>query len=270
MKQLLGSWVGLLIVAGCAHAQVPAQAPTAAPAPATAAAAPAAPGDVDAVLDALDRRGKELSDFTAKVSLTDTDSQTGDETVLSGRIWMQRLPGDDARLRVLFDHKTAGGAPKPERLEYVLANGKLIDRDYGRRMEIHRQVLQPGQKMNLLKLGEGPFPLPLGQSKEDVHKMFEVKQLAAAGDDPAGTTHLQLKPRPATQFESKFATIDFWVDMQSRMPVKIQTQDPNQTTTRTTELKGVVVNPKLTDNDFAMEEKIDEKSWTIRQEAYEE
>jgi hypothetical protein len=265
MKTITTTFLMFTVAAGCAHAQTP----SAPPAPATSPAAPAPSGDIDAILDALDRRGKELDDFTAKVSLTDTDSQTGDEQLLSGRMWMQRLPGDDARLRVLFDRKEAGGKPRTERSEYRLANGVLIDRDYGRHIEVHRQVLKPGQKMNLLKLGEGPFPLPLGQPKEEVHKMFEVAKLGNVSDDPPGTEHVQLKPKPGTQFADRFSVIDFWVDMKSRMPVKIVTQDPNQTTTRTTELTDVVVNPKLGDADFAME-KIDEKSWTIRQEAYEE
>ena len=30
-------------------------------------------------------------------------------------------------------------------------------------------MLKPGEKLNLLKLGEGPFPLPIGQKKEDVY-----------------------------------------------------------------------------------------------------
>jgi hypothetical protein len=53
------------------------------------------------------------------------------------------------------------------------------------------------------------------------------------------------------------------------MPVKILTEDPNATTTRTTELKDVVINSKLTDADFTLG-RINEKEWTIRQEAYEE
>src|SRR6476620_6173369 len=35
---------------------------------------------VDDILDALDRRGKELNDFTANVTLADTDTAVGNET----------------------------------------------------------------------------------------------------------------------------------------------------------------------------------------------
>ncbi len=158
---------------------------------------------------------------------------------------------------------------KPEKIhqEYVLAGGMLIDRDYDQMKETRWQVLKPGQKMNLLKLGEGPFPLPLGQDKADVHKMFEVTKIAPDKDDPPGTMHVLLKPKPGTHFETKFATIDFWVDPKSSMPMRIVTQDPNGTTTRQTDLSNIQIDTKLSDDDFKLEP-IDEKKWTITQEAY--
>jgi outer membrane lipoprotein-sorting protein len=99
--------------------------------------------------------------------------------------------------------------------------------------------------------------------------MFDVKKLPPAADDPAGTIHAQLVPQKGSQFEDRFSTIDFWVDPQSRMPVRIVTQDPNGTTQRTTELKDVKVNANLTEKDFQLEP-IDEKKWTIRSQPYED
>lgn len=280
MRNIIKSCLILAVCVGCAAAQEnapsqPAPAPTSDPGPA-ANAAPAGAGagaltpqsSVDEILDALDRRGDELKDFTADVTLADTDTALGNETKLTGRMWMQRIGQDDARLRVNFDRRVVNDQARGERQEFMLANGMLTERNYTDTTEIRRQVLEPGQKMNLLKLGEGPFPLPLGQDKADVHRMFEVKKVAPAADDPAGTVHVQLVPKKGSQFESRFATIDFWVDPQSRMPVRIVTQDPNQTTERTTELKEIKVNTNLTDKDFQLEP-IDEKSWTIRSQAYE-
>jgi hypothetical protein len=182
---------------------------------------------------------------------------------------MQKLSGDDARLRVLFDRKVINDKPREEKVEYLLAGGMLTDRDYEKHAEVQRQVLKPGQKMNLLKLGEGPFPLPLGQDKKDVHAMFEVSKINPAKDDPPGTIHMKLTPKTGSQFERKFASIEFWVDLQSRMPVKIVTDDPNGTTQRTTTLTDVRVNTDLTDKDFQLPP-INEKEWDRRQMQYEE
>lgn len=271
MNHLLKSWVVLILIAGCASAQAPAPEPSAPPpAPAQPSASGLSPASsLDDILDTLDARGDELKDFNAKVSLATTDDVTGNETTLVGNMWMQRLPDGDARLHVLFDRKVVNDKPREEKMEYLLSKGMLIDRDYGQRVEVQRQVLKPGQKMDLLKLGEGPFPLPLGQDKKDVHEMFEVKKFDPAKDDPAGTIHVQLTPRKDTQFARKFSTIDFWVDPASRMPVKIVTSDPNGTTTRTTTLTNVQVNSGIGDNEFALPP-IDEGNWRRHQEAYED
>jgi hypothetical protein len=47
-------------------------------------------------------------------------------------------------------------------------------------------VLRPGEKVNLLKLGEGPFPLPIGQKRDDVKRQFDVTLAKPEkGVDPA-------------------------------------------------------------------------------------
>src|SRR5438046_9369676 len=95
-----------------------------------------------------------------------------------------------------------------QRLDYVLEDGWLTDRDYQKKLEVKRQVLKPGQKMNLLKLGEGPFPMPIGQSKEDVKKLFTATKEKPAKDDHADTAHVKLVPTPNTQFPKRFKQID--------------------------------------------------------------
>ena len=263
----------MAMLVGCASAQT--SAPTATPSAPSSAPASSGPraisasSEIDDILDALDRRGKDLSDFTADVSLNDVDMANGTESTLVGKIWMQKLDNDDARLRVTFDKKIVNGKEKADKTEYMLDKGWLIDRKYADRAEVRRQVLKPGQKMNLLKLGEGPFPLPLGQDKTEVHKMFDVKKLDLAKDDPAGTIHVQLIPKSGSQFANKFKTIDFWVDPANQMPVRIVTIDPNETTTRTTELKEVKINSNLSGSDFELP-KIDVKEWRITEAPFED
>lgn len=248
---------GLLLLASLA-ASAPAQQPLAPDAP------------VDTVLEALDARGKNLAAFTADVTLSEIDESTAADSTRTGRLWFQKREGND-RIRVVFDQKLQGKFARPEKTEYLLDTGWLTDRDYKRSIEVKRQVLRPGEKINLLRLGEGPFPLPIGQSKEDVHREFEVTRPAAAKDDPPRTIHLALKPKEGTRLARKFNRIDVWVDVQSHMPSVIEALDANETTTRRTELRNVKVNPQppLGDADFALP-KIDEKNWELHMEPYAE
>lgn len=258
----------LLFAAGCAADSASAQPP--------APSAPAAPGalrpdsSIDEILDALDARGDVLQDFSANVKLTEADTVTGDETARSGVIHYQKQGEGDARLHVVLDKRITDRGEREEKLEYLLDDGWLVDRNYRGTVQIRRQVLEPGQKMDLLKLGEGPFPLPLGQDKADVHRLFDVKKIDAKPDtDPAGTVHVQLVPKPGTEFERKFASIDVWVDTNEKMPRRIETLNLEKTASRTTDLENVKVNTGLNDDAFTLP-KVDPKKWQMTEEKYSE
>jgi outer membrane lipoprotein-sorting protein len=206
---------------------------------------------VDEVLDALDSRGRSLQDFSATVRLTDSDNTTGDSTINIGTVILQRKGQDDARIRVAFTQKQLGNKIFKVDHQYTLDNGLLVERDYQSKHQTSQQILKSGQKLDLFKLGDGPFPLPLGQKKEDVLQLFQVQKIDPAKDDPPSTVHLQLTPKPGTQFAKQFKSIDIWIDMASNMPRRIQTVDVNEVTTRTTDLTNVKINSGATDKDFA-------------------
>jgi outer membrane lipoprotein-sorting protein len=210
---------------------------------------------VDEILDALDARGESLRDFVASVKLTHTDKGTGESSAVAGTVYFQKKGEGDGRIRVVFNKKIEDEKIRPQNHQYVLDGGWLIERDYDAKIETRRQVKQPGEKMDPMKLGEGPFPLPIGQKKEDVKKLFDVKKIDPAKDDPPGTVHVQLTPKPGTQFAHKFAMIDVWVDLADAMPKRIQTQDTNVDApdVKTTELNDVKIDTGLGDKDFAQE-----------------
>ncbi|WP_428938788.1 LolA family protein [Fontivita pretiosa] len=223
---------------------------------------------LDEILDALDARGESLNAFTADVSLSETDPATGDATIRRGKVWFQNLPQGQARIRVMFDTKQANNRVIEDRIEYLLSGPDLIDRTYRTRTQVTRHVLRPGEKMNLLKLGEGPFPLPIGQDRQDVHEQFEVKKVAPKPEDPPDTLHVQLTPKPGTRLDRRFKTIDVWVDLHNHMPRRIETLDRNESTIRATELTNVQINPPITDADFALPPI--GQDWSTIEEAYNE
>jgi hypothetical protein len=211
---------------------------------------------LEKILEALHARGgANLQDFVADVSMAETDSLTGDVTTLIGKVWYQNVGQGNSRFRVVFDKKLVNYKPVRDfKLEFLLDKGWLVERDHKRKLEISRQVLRPGQKMDPLKLGEGPFPLPIGQEPKAVREMFEVKKLEVKEGEPTGTLHIQLVPKPGTQFERRFKSIDVWVDQKSHFPRRITTPDRNDTSTKVTDLTNVQVNQNIGDKPFALEE----------------
>ena len=245
---------------------------TACTAPSSRAETPLTPDSpLDAILDALHVRGKDLRDFTADVALHTVDNRTGEDSAQIGKIVYDASNGN-SRIKVTFDKRqTETGDGKrmtqKQRLDYLLENGWLTDRDYQKKLEVRRQVLRPGQTMNLLKLGEGPFPLPIGQDKEEVKKQFDVSKIPTAPDDPKGTVHVRLVPKKGTQFEKRFRQIDVYVDPVSHMPTRIDTTE-RAGTTRSTELTNLKLNAGVKPDDFALPN-IEKDGWNRREEPFE-
>ena len=273
----------VLALAGCAMAArqrqqdpPPAERPADAPAKGAArqpqqpanAGALTAKSSVDQILDALDQRGRNLKSFAADVSLMEEDITLASEVTRTGRALFQDQGDGQARLRVTFTTRATGSRKFDETIEYLLDGGWLTDRDYQRKIEVRRQVLREGEKIDLLKLGEGPFPLPIGQKKEDVHAEFKVTKVKPDEKaDPPGTVHVRLTPKPDSQFARKFDEIDVWVDTRTNMPARIDTAQGE--TLRTTKLTNFTANPEppLKDADFALPAI---KGWDRHEERFQE
>ena len=223
---------------------------------------------LDTVLDALEQRGKDLKDFSADVTLTSVSERTGESQSQTGKVVYQDRGQGASRIKVNFDkRKLESGATQNHRQDYLLQEGWLTDRDYQKKLEVRRQVLKPGQKMDLLKLGEGPFPLPIGQEKGEVKNQFEVTKLAPTPDDPKDTVHVKLVPKKGSQFEKRFRQIDVFVDLKSNMPTRIDTSEKPDTA-RTTELTNLKLNAGVKDDQFTLPNIDRETGWNRREEPF--
>ncbi len=215
-----------------------------------------ADADVPKVLDALQKAGADLKNFGAKVDMADNDPVTGEKTVRKGDVWYQRRAGDNDRMRVelpvvVRDKKIY----RDEKIEYKLEDGWLWDRTYKNKTEVKRQVLKPGEKINVLKLGEGPLPLPIGQDPAEVQKQFTVTKVASVKEDPAATVHVKLVPTETNQqFKGKFKSIDVFVDEKSGFPSRIDTVDPSGAKKSTTLTDLKVNDPAMSDKVFDLPE----------------
>jgi outer membrane lipoprotein-sorting protein len=224
---------------------------------------------VDETLDSLYEVGKDLKSFTADVKLIDVQTAFDDQTTRLGKTWYERKPDGDSRMRVSFDKVIRDELTSPQKLDFLMDKGWLTERNYDKKNETRLQVLRPGEKVNLMKLGEGPFPLPIGQKRDDVLKQFEVEKIEQATNELPNAVHLLLTPKPGSQFERKFSTIHVWVDYKSFMPRKIETDDRNHTERRGTELGDMKLNAPVKEEDFRLPQ-IDAQQWTRQDKPFSE
>ncbi len=208
----------------------------------------------DDVLGLMQDRGKDLRSFTADLTQTVQDLGQGNVMVYGGKVIFQAFPNGDARIHLGLDTKRVGNGPVvAEKKEYQIENGWVTDRDYRMKSENRRQLVPAGQKVDLFQLGKGTFPLPIGQDKAEVLKLFDVQKVPADKADPPGTIHLQLTPKKGTSFARQFTTVDFWVDTAQRMPVRIETVDAQGVMDQTNDLTNVKVNPPPQPGDFVLQ-----------------
>src|SRR4051812_37986529 len=94
---------------------------------------------VDQVLVALQSRGQNLNDFTADVKLSDTNAITLRESSRTGKVYFQRKPDGDARIRVTFETYKASGPSVQQRQDWLLAEGVLTDQNFQTKLQVSRQ-----------------------------------------------------------------------------------------------------------------------------------
>ena len=215
------------------------------------AAANAAVGAaVEDDLKLLQKAGENLTSLAADLSLAVTDADTGEATTRTGRFALQRLPDGDTRVRATFTKTVSGKRVENDRRDVLLEGPNLTDRDEKAKKLTVRQVRKPGEKANLFKLGEGPFPLPIGQAPEAVLKEFDVKPVESK--DPA-VRALDLLPKTGTALAEKFKAIHVVFDARTGFPRSIRTTDPNETATTTATLTDVIENGDVKPDEFKLD-----------------
>lgn len=218
----------------------------------------------DEILAALEATGAKLSTLAADVVLEELDDTLGREVYRAGRLFVERTTDESgaqlSRILVRFTERGDERRSVEELSEFLLADGKLIERDHRNRKEVTRE-LPRAEADDVLTLGRGPFPLPIGQSPDDVRMNFAVTRLPDDAERP-GKIVLELRPREGTRLADRMEQIICWIDPAIAMPVVIQTVEPSSAKIVTTRLTNVKLGEPLPQGTFQLLP-IDEKSWRI-------
>jgi outer membrane lipoprotein-sorting protein len=224
---------------------------------APALAAPlTADSDVNQILDALHERGTDIRSLAADVKLSTVVEDLGDEPETRiGRLVLRRKADNDTQVRVAFDTREKKDKRFKEPMDFVITGQRMIQRDHAAKKETIRVIGKPGDKLDLFKLGQGPFPLPIGQPREDVLKAFDVKKVPLADvvekPEPA-VAAIMLVPKEGSELRRKFQEISVTVRPDG-WPVDVKTIDssssPNVATAR---LENIRTNADVTDQEFAL------------------
>lgn len=212
--------------------------------PAGAETLPSAHPDekVDRVLDRLEKAGDKVRAIQSDITFETFNTVLEDRIVKKGFL-AYRKDEDQARFIVRFDNVAQGGVVS-ENTEWHLFDGRWYTE--ARRMTrqvVKREIVREGESINPFELGKGPFPLPFGQKKEDMLRMFDVGE-APSSRTPAGCVGLHCVPKPDTDLADQHRALDLYISTESDLPVEIVSDqtDDNRVTVRFLNLK---INPDV-------------------------
>ncbi|MFM9957512.1 MAG: hypothetical protein ACKVZJ_05520 [Phycisphaerales bacterium] len=211
--QLFALLMAVVPLAG-GGAPVEGGAAGAAPAPVAAAAASPTFSNAEALLDALEKADAGLVSFEADIEYDRRFELQGDQHIRRGRLFFKSEPpeapadgadGKRAVFAVQFHELQIDNSIRTEEQTFVFDGEWFIERNAAAKRFIKRQVAMPGERINPLRLGEGPFPVPIGQKKADILARYEARlaprEESLENEDHLkgafleGTTQLVLTPR---------------------------------------------------------------------------
>lgn len=206
-----------------------------------------APSPVDTLLTALETAGRDLRTLTADVRYTKSFALEGDEQTRLGVLTYIDEGGDPPRRKFgvrWTELRVDDRRDTDYRHAYIFDGEWLVERleREGQKQFIKRQVVKPGTSFDPLRLGEGPFPVPIGQSREDILARFEAwapaveegltdeTLLQVVRSKP--TRQLHLKPLADFEAEMNLAEIRIWYRDDTMLPVLAwtRTSEGNEST----------------------------------------
>ena len=207
--------------------------PQEAPEPGTPAppSLPNAGPEIDALLTKLEAAADDLRDFHSRLTYEKYDPLLDRTEMRVGELVYQLKPDSTKRFAVLFDTlivlqgESDVGRKEDKLRHYVFDGVWLAEIDHEARQFIKRQVVAPGEQLDPLKLGEGPFPLPIGQKKSEVLARFDVQTV----DVPAQGLLKNLKdvdgllliPKPGTPEARNYSRVEIYYDRATMLPIGV-------------------------------------------------
>jgi len=196
--------------------------------PAALAEEPAddASADVAALLDKLEVAAAELRDFSASLRYDKWDPITNRWEIRAGDLAYEVKPDRTKRFAMHFETLIIGERKQVRPRHYVYDNGWLAEIDDDKKQFIKRQIVPPGKEFDPFRLGEGPFPLPIGQARQDVLARFDVTLLAQPEAsqlaDLENVDGMRLIPKAGTKEAESFKRVDIFYDQATLLPVGIE------------------------------------------------
>jgi len=210
---------------------------------------PAADESIDDILLKVETEGGRITRISASVAIERIEPLFSKREVLTGTVLYERVDPETPRYAVLLEQRLVGRRLEEKRKHIVFDGSWLSEIDHEKKQVIRWELC--GEDSDPTRLG-GRFPLPVGHSREEVKKLFEVERIA--GDPETAflapiaegrrLQGLRLVPRVNTYPSETFKSVKVWYDTDTWLPVGVETID-RKDNIRRVRLMDPVINPEL-------------------------
>ncbi len=187
------------------------------------------PKPEDRILQRLEKAGDEHQRLQADVRFEDRDRLTGDHIIRTGTVSYQKADGDHSgRFAIAFDTVQHGQDAQAirDRVDYAFDGQWFSILKHRAKQQMRFQVARNDQVVAPLKIGKGPFPLPIGQKAKEVKKYFQVTTSPPRLSRPQieelpEADYVCLTVKPQYLKEMDFVVLEMWVDRKTGLPVRV-------------------------------------------------
>jgi len=185
------------------------------------------------LLEKLEAAREAYPAMQASIVYTVKDYRLGDSERRTGTMklqWGREKTSD--RFYIGFDTLRQGeGRPIAAKLEYAFDGKWLTEAKHRIKQMTRYQVVAEGRKAEPLRVGRGPFPMPVGQKAADVLKYFRAFTREPREEDPPGTAYLRLMRRPEHADRISAVRVEIWLDTKTGLPVRLVSRDAKRNVT---------------------------------------
>jgi len=219
--------------------------------------------ELEAVLDRLERAGDKVNDLRSRLVFETFNTVLEDRITKTGLL-LYKKQRPNAMFLVRFDRIHQGGVSSENR-EWHLFDGRwYTEARQTVRQVVKREIVRPGQEINPFELGKGPFPLPFGQKKSEMLRLFDITLVPPAEGDPAQCVHLKCQPQPGTEMAEKYKMLHLYVSERLDLPVRI-VADQTDDNVVTVIFEKLEINPAVAGSEFQLPPEA--RDWDVEIEA---
>lgn len=180
------------------------------------------PANLDQLLGELSKQTEKLKSYDANIVSAFVQPLLEAQTIRRGKIYYIDNT-TESKLRINFltrqDDETAA---QSDRQDYMF-DGVWLLRVNHTTSHVEKRQLAPADKpRDVLGLVSANFPLIGFSNIDKLKKDFDVELIEATKQEKAaGLMHVKLVPVEDTKFSEEYLQIDFWVDTDAMLPVRI-------------------------------------------------